>query len=184
MDKKELRRELLKKRDSLSPKEQERARVLITERLLGHQWFYGSDILLGFVSFGSEIWTGDLLEEARRKGKKVYVPRVEGENMVFYRYEGAGELTEGYRGILEPVGREEKYVYDAEQAKRTLILLPGVGFDPFRNRLGYGKGFYDRFLSDKEGLQLRSIAIGHSCQMVERLPEEEHDIRPYQVICV
>lgn len=184
MDKKELRRELLKKRDSLSPKEQERARVLITERLLGHQWFCGSDILLGFVSFGSEIGTGDLLEEARRKGKKVYVPRVEGEDMVFYRYEGAAELTEGYRGILEPAGREERYAYDPEQAGRTLILMPGVGFDPFRNRLGYGKGFYDRFLSDKEGLQLRSIAIGHSCQMVERLPQEEHDVRPYQVLCV
>ena len=54
----------------------------------------------------------------------------------------------------------------------------------YKNRLGYGKGYYDRFLSDKELLQLRSIAVGYRCQAVEELPVEEHDIRPYQVILV
>ncbi len=184
MDKKTLRREILSRRDALTPGEQERAEVLITERILGHQWFYGSEILLAFVSYGSEIRTRQIIEEALKKKKKVYVPRVEGGEIVFYRLGDLSELREGYRGIPEPDGHTERYVYTEENARKTLLLMPGAVFDPYRNRLGYGKGFYDRFLADKEGLQLRSIAIGHSCQMAERIPVEEHDRKPYQVICV
>jgi len=191
--KKEIRKELLLRRDALNEKEQLRAEILITERILGHQWFYRSDIILGFMSYGSEIRTGQLLEEALRKGKRVYLPRVEGEEMNFYRIEGASGdlektdnfgLVSGYHGIPEPSGHTERYRYYEEDALKSLILMPGVGFDPYRNRLGYGKGFYDRFLADKPGLQIRSIAIGHQCQMVESLPADERDIRPYQVILV
>ena len=57
-------------------------------------------------------------------------------------------------------------------------------FDKMRNRIGYGKGFYDRFLADKENLQLRAIGVGFACQLVEELPSEAWDIKPYQVICV
>ena len=184
MEKKALRREILKKRDALTPAEQERAEVLITERILGHQWFYGSEILLGFASYGSEIRTWQILEEALKKGKRVYLPKIENEEMNFYRLGDLSELNEGYRGIQEPDGHTEKFVYGEKSAGKTLLLMPGVAFDPYRNRMGYGKGFYDRFLAGKEGLQIRSIAIGHACQMVDRLPAEEHDVKPYQVITV
>ncbi len=184
MDKKMLRREILARRNALTPSEQERAEVLITERILGHQWFYGSEILLAFSSYGSEIRTCQILEEALRKGKRVYLPRVEGSEIEFYRFRNFSELTGGYRGILEPDGHTEKFVCEEENVQKTLLLLPGVAFDPYRNRMGYGRGFYDRFLADKGALQLRSIAIGHSCQMVDRLPAEEHDVKPYQIICV
>jgi len=50
--------------------------------------------------------------------------------------------------------------------------------------MGYGKGFYDRFLEDKPELQLRTIGIGHKCQMVDEVPSDEYDVKPYQVICV
>ena len=76
------------------------------------------------------------------------------------------------------------YAYSPDRAQRTLVLMPGVAFDPFRNRIGYGKGFYDRFLADKPQLQLRTIAVGYRCQMLEELPADHRDIRPYQVICV
>ena len=184
MEKRALRREILKKRDALTPSQQERAEILITERILGHQWFYGSEILLGFASYGSEIQTRQILEEALKKGKRVYLPKVENDEMNFYRLRDLSELTEGYRGILEPDGHTEKFVYETESAGKTLLLMPGVAFDPYRSRMGYGKGFYDRFLADKEGLWIRSIAIGHACQMVDRLPAEEHDVKPYQVITV
>ena len=183
--KKTLRKEILKVRDGLTKEQQKRAEVLITERILGHQWYYLSDILLAFVSYGSEISTLDILEEALRTGKKVYVPKiVSGEDMLFFRIHSLDDLSEGYKGIPEPDGRSEVYEYDEKEAMRTLLLMPGVAFDPYRNRIGYGKGFYDRFLADKEGLRLRSIAIGHCCQMTDQLPTSELDVKPYQVILV
>lgn len=187
--KKALRKELLHRRDALSEMEQKRAEVLITERILGHQWYYLSDVILGFVSYGSEIRTRDLLTEAIKSGKKVFVPKIEknsegAEEMNFYRITSLDELKEGYHGIPEPEASAEKYEYDPEEARKTLLLMPGVGFDPYRNRMGYGKGFYDKFLSDKEELWVRSIAIGHICQQVEMIPTDKKDIKPYQVILV
>lgn len=190
-----LRRETLKARDALDPDERRRGSLLMTERILGHQWFYGSDIFLCFASFGSEIDTNELLHEAIRLGKKVYLPKVivssvnsdihfYRADMQFYRVTALSELSEGYKGIPEPTGMSEKYEYRAEDAVRTLLLMPGVAFDGFRCRLGYGKGFYDSFLADKEALQLRTIAVGFQCQMVEKIPEREGDIKPYQVICL
>jgi len=188
MEKREIRKMILEARDRMSAEERKRGNILLTERILGHQWFYCSEILLGFVSFGSEIDTTAILQEALEKGKSVYVPRVvqtaEESEMCFYRIRALEELQAGYRGILEPTGDSEKYVYRAEEAERILMLMPGVAFDRLRNRIGYGKGFYDRFLETRPFLQTRTIAVGYQCQMTEELPTSEHDIRPYQVICV
>ena len=61
--------------------------------------------------------------------------------------------------------------------------MPGAAFDGYRNRLGYGKGFYDIFRADKDALRRRSIAVGFKCQIVERIPEREGDVKPYQILC-
>lgn len=240
-----IRKNVLQARDALSEEEQTKAAILLTERILGHQWYYRSEILLCFVSYGSEISTRDILAEALKAGKEVYVPKVlrdgdrefgdnsqprpnppskpreaagefwravgkpwktenvypvksngrqksepgrepktESPQMAFYRITSLEELREGYRGIPEPSGETQEYIYTPELAERTLMLMPGVAFDRFRNRIGYGKGFYDRYLADKPGLQLRTIAVGHRCQMVEELSVTATDIKPYQVICV
>lgn len=183
-DKKVLRRQILAMRDSLTEKERQRAALLLTERICGHQWFYLSDVILGFVSYGSEIDTTGILQEAIAGGKQVFVPKVTGEDMIFYRIRSLEELEEGYKGIREPVGNTEVFKYCCEQSEKVLMLMPGAVFDKKRNRIGYGKGFYDRYLADKEALQLRTIAVGYSCQQVDSLPCDEWDIKPYQVICV
>lgn len=174
--------------DELSQEERERASLLLTERVLGHQWFYRAENLLCFASFGSEIDTGEILREALRMGKRVYMPKVlqekETPQMSFFRIRSLEELRKGYRGIPEPSGNSEEYGYRADRAEHALMLMPGVAFDGYRNRIGYGKGFYDRFLSDKPKLQLRTIAVGYKCQLVEKLPTSDTDIKPYQVICV
>ena len=64
------------------------------------------------------------------------------------------------------------------------MLMPGAAFDRYRNRLGYGKGFYDRFLADKPLLLQRTIGVGFRCQMRAELPSSPLDVRPCQVICV
>ena len=182
--KKTLRKRILQARDAMGKQERKRAEVLLTERILGHQWFYLSDVVLGYACYGSEINIDEILLEALRKGKRLYLPKVEGEEMSFYRVDDLSKLSEGYKGIREPEGNTERYVHVPAEHGRELMLMPGVAFDPLRNRMGYGKGFYDRFLSDKPDLQLCTIAVGFACQMVERVPCGKRDIRPYQVICV
>lgn len=188
VDKREIRRQVLALRGNLCDTERERAKVLLTERILGHQWFYRSDTLLGFASCGSEIDTGEILKEALHLGKKVYLPKVTDEaerSMVFLRIETVEKLESGYRGIPEPDAGAEAYEYLAGDTERVLMLMPGVAFDGRRNRIGYGRGFYDRYLADKPDLQLKTIAVGFRCQMIEEeIPCGEHDIKPYQVICV
>lgn len=190
-EKRKIRKQILKRRNELSTEERKRAGILMTERILGHQWYYGSEILLPFASYGSEIDTGEIIQEALRHGKRVYLPRVmekETEHkepyMEFFRVYNMEELISGYRGIPEPSAESERFNYCREEATNVLMLMPGVAFDRYRNRIGYGKGFYDRYLQDKEGLQLRTIGVGFQCQLVEKLPCDERDIRPYQVICV
>ena len=179
-----IRKQVLKIRDQLTQEERNRSAVLLTERICGHQWFYRSDILLAFVSYGSEIDTTEIIEEAIRQGKKVYAPRIEGDEMNFYRVNDLTTLEIGYKGIREPAHDAASFHYYAEQADRVLMLMPGAVFDHSRNRLGYGKGFYDRYLADKEALQQRTIGIGFQCQLVEELPAQEWDIKPCQVICI
>ena len=183
-EKKQLRKEVLARRDALTEQERNRGKLLITERILGHQWYYLSDTVLGFVSYGSEICTTEILENALQDGKRVYVPKVEGQEMSFYRITSLAELQKGYKEILEPDGMTERYVFSPETASRCLLLMPGSVFDPMGNRMGYGGGFYDRYLADKEALRLRSIAIGFRCQQAEAVPVEETDVKPYQVILV
>lgn len=182
--KKALRRQVLQRREALSAQERARGALLLAERILGHQWFYLSDTVLGFAGYGSEIGTDEILGECIRQGKRLYLPKVEGDGMRFYRVEDLGRLREGYKGIREPLGDTEEYVYEPGKTGRTLMLMPGVAFDRRRGRMGYGGGFYDRFLEDKEELRLRTIGVGFACQIVEEVPCGEDDIRPYQVICV
>lgn len=182
--KKEIRREILAIRDALSEKERKMGSLKVADRIIGHQWFYQAEHLLIFVSYGSEIDTSDIIEEALRKGKKVYVPKVEGDVMQFYRIHSLSELVAGYKGIMEPTGASKRYEEEVRLAKkeRALMLMPGAAFDVYRNRIGYGKGFYDKYLADKEELQIYTIGIGFSQQVVEEIPAEETDIKPYQVI--
>ncbi len=197
--KRTIRREVLNRRDAMSLDLRRMADMAMADRIIGHQWFYGAEVLLAFVNYGSEISTIEIIEDALRKEKKVFVPRIEkslgidegtleeigaAESMRFYRITSMDQLTEGYKGIPEPDGTTECFDYEKYKERRMLLLMPGVAFDIYGNRMGYGKGFYDRFLTDKEMLQIYSIAIGYKCQKVDFIPVEEHDLKPYQVILV
>lgn len=184
LKKKELRGSILAKRNAMTQEERDRASLLLTERILGHQWFYCSEVILGFVNYGSEISTREILEEALKAGKKVFVPKIVEAEMKFFKIESLADLKEGYKGIPEPDGTTEEFIFQDILSDKVLMLMPGVGFDIFRNRIGYGKGYYDRYLADREALQLRTIGVGFKCQMVEEIPAEENDIKPYQVIVV
>ena len=180
--KKEIRRRILSLRDSLSDDLRKRGDILVTEKILGHQWYYGAEYLLLFANYGSEINTGMILEDALNKGKQVYMPKVVGKELFFYRIFSSKDLTNGYKTIPEPIGNTDVYIPDETHYEKTLMIMPGVAFDHKRRRIGYGGGFYDRFLQDKPWM--RTIAIGYQCQMLPELPAEDTDIRPGQIICL
>lgn len=183
MDKRQLRKQVLAARDAMKPAERKRGDILVTERILGHQWYYSAEHILIFVSFGSEIDTGMLMEDAWHTGKKVYVPRVEDKQMSFHQIENLTQVKEGYRGIREPAAGAPVFSAGRERAADTLMLLPGVAFDRAGRRIGYGGGFYDRYLQDKPWM--RTIAIGYRCQrLAEEFAEDKWDVRPGQVICL
>lgn len=183
-EKRKIRKEILLKRASLPIEQRKLSDLVIADRIIGHQWFYRADVVLGFVNYDSEISTIEILSEALRKGKKLFLPKIVDDNMLFYCIDSLDDLVEGYKGILEPKGDTEKFEYETYKEYRVLMLMPGVAFDIYGNRMGYGKGFYDRFLADKEVLQTYSIGIGYKCQQVEKLPVDEFDRKPYQVILV
>ena len=183
--KKEIRKRVLAKREALTPAERYRSAVLITDSILNHEWFYNAEYILLFASYGSEISTDELLLASLKLGKKVYMPRVQGDTMEFYRIFSVDNLVTGYKGILEPDGLSERFVYTCtykQNPDKVLMIMPGAAFDPKRNRIGYGKGFYDKYLTDKQ--ELHTIAIGFDCQMVESIDADENDIKPMQVICL
>jgi len=183
-EKRNIRKEILQKRAAIPLEQRKMADIVIADRIIGHQWFYRSEVFLGFVNYNTEISTIDILTEALNKGKKLFLPKIEENSMNFYRVNSLNELKEGYKGILEPKGDSERFDYSIYKDARLLILIPGVAFDVYGNRMGYGKGFYDRFLADKEILRTYSVGIGYKCQQVDLLPVDELDIKPYQVILV
>ena len=101
-------------------------------------------------------------------------------NILFYEITSMEDLQPGYQGIREPVEKEER-LYDSKMAgKDGIILVPGAVFDRQRSRMGYGKGFYDRFLSKNPGLF--SAALAFECQIARKIPVEPHDIKPDMIV--
>lgn len=183
-----LRREILAKRDALSKEDRERENRLLTDAVTHHPLFVSSEKLLLFAGYGSEVDTSGMLRAALAAGKQVYLPKVVQDSQVpemyFYRIEHPDQLKTGYRGIPEPVGDTEQFLFAPGEAHKTFVLMPGVAFDRMGNRMGYGKGFYDRFLAKYPALIDRTLAIGYACQMTERVPAEEYDIKPNSILCL
>lgn len=175
--KREMRKTILAQRDALSKKNREAKSKAILELLTESDLYKEAEQLLSFVSFGSEVDTLGIIRDALQQGKKVYCPRVEGEELIFYRVLESTDLKPGYRGIMEPIEGLGRW----SQEEKGLLLLPGTVFDRNKNRIGYGKGFYDRFL-EKQGAGLTTMALAFSMQIVEQVPAEAHDCKAQYIV--
>ena len=137
-----------------------------TNRIMKETWnlieYFKPEIILCYMAYGSELNINKVMESAYYAGIKVYLPKVEGKNMHFYRYTGIDSISSGYKGILEP-DSSERYIYDPSVAEKTLMIMPGVAFDIDRGRDGYGGGYYDRYLSNKK--DLRTVAVAFDSQL-------------------
>lgn len=139
----------------------------LLEMLVSHPMYRRARAIYGYLSYNQEVRTEPILRRAQADGKRIAVPKVFGEEMRFLWLEDWSKIAEGYCGIPEPVDGE---IADDPTA---LVLMPGLAFDPQGHRLGYGGGFYDRFLANEPH---PTIALCYGFQMMEYLETEVHDL--------
>jgi 5-formyltetrahydrofolate cyclo-ligase len=184
--KQEIRKRIVLKRSTLSDKERQKKSDIICDKVINNALFLKAEIILCYADFNGEVATRGIIEKAFELGKRVAVPKVNGEDMEFYYIHSFEELEVGTFGILEPADIETncvKVVTDnikngnmSEDNKKVLVIMPCVAFDDKCNRIGYGKGYYDRYLSEHRAF--RRIALAFDIQCVPSVPHDERDIRP------
>lgn len=144
----------------------------IQNRLFDLEIFSSAETIHTYVSMNerNEVDTHDLIQNSIRLGKQVIIPRIEsGMKLSHHRIQNIDDLERNEWGVPEPAGKA-----DAEPDDPDLILVPMLSGDQFRNRLGYGKGFYDRFLKETKGVK---IGLLFDIQMYdERLPVNDFDV--------
>lgn len=168
--KKELRREILKLRDALTPKERHMKSQAIAEHVTKMIEFQEANKVLLYASYKNEVETLGIFRVAKEMSKEIYYPKVHGSEMEFYSVDREQELIEGYRGILEPRECPDKKFIPCREDK-ICVIMPGAAFDKEGGRIGYGKGFYDRFLQSLEEKcsqkNIHKVAVAFEVQMVQ-----------------
>ena len=159
---------MLEKRNSQALGDNARRSALVQEHIAKSREFQSAKIVGAYFATGSEVKTDLLIGEARRLGKVVALPRTEGDMINFYEMSSTNELVAGRFGIMEPL--------PAHPARRMdLLVVPGIAFDKKGCRLGYGKGYYDRYLSEKK--PQFTIGLAYNFQLLESLPHNTHDVQ-------
>lgn len=180
---KSLRKETLAKRDRLSETERLQYSRQILKKVTALPEYQTADWILAYASFRSEVDTKELIDRALADRKRVLLPKVEGSEMHFWEIHSREELKEGFRGIMEPEPDEKQIPEkDAFRGQKVMMWMPGAAFDAKRNRIGYGGGYYDRYLAGMPECELCTAALGFSCQIIEEIPVQRHDIAPDLVI--
>lgn len=172
---KELRKTTLARRDKLSRSVLEDKSSLIRARLLAMEEFRGVSFVMIYLNYRSEVITRPLIAALQYQGIKVAAPVTDPRHHRLTPYlieNGDEDLIPGYRNIPEPDFRRMPELAPAEL---DIVLVPGSVFDPAGGRLGYGGGFYDRFLS-REAPQASTVGLAYELQIVKRVPLQQHDV--------
>ena len=169
MDKKELRRTIRERKRAMTEEEIVQRSEKLGKLFVQSEAYKNAKTIYGYLPYNQEVRTVPMLEQALRDGKRVAVPKVYGDEMKFLYLDDLSKVSKGYAGIPEPIADEP--VADDETA---LVLMPGLAFDPAGHRIGYGGGFYDKFLAAEPNHP--TLALCYEFQMLPELHTEEHDI--------
>jgi 5-formyltetrahydrofolate cyclo-ligase len=171
MDKQELRKRSMEIRKNIPNKEQKNNAIY--NAIISCDEYNAANIIAIYNSMGSEVNTKEIILYSLLKQKIVLLPKIDGEDMLFVRVDSNTKYALSKFGTLEPIEGE---IYDPD--KIDLFIVPGLAFDINGNRLGYGGGYYDRYLRE-----LRAVKIGLAFeeQLVNSIPTEEKDI-PLNII--
>lgn len=174
MEKKDIRKQVFAARRALSEQELTVHSQMICERILQMDEFRDAKTVYVYMDCKGEVSMRPLIETAWKLGKTVAAPKVQGDDMTYYEIASYDDVAPGYYDIPEPLtGREAS-------DESALLIVPGVGFDCARCRCGYGKGFYDRYLSKHTGHV--TVAAAFEFQMVDEVPCTPYDIAPQYLV--
>ena len=169
MNKQELRAMIRQRKRAMTMEEIcDKSRAL-TEKFLATEQYRNAKSIYGYLPYNQEVRTEAILEQALRDGKTVAVPKVYGDHMKFICLTELTAVEKGYSNIPEPIA-------DGPEAEdpQALVLMPGLAFDPAGHRIGYGGGFYDKFLAAEP--QHPTVALCYDFQVLPQLQTEEFDI--------
>ena len=169
MDKTELRREIRARKRAMTEAEIEERSARLARLFFASRAYQNAKTIYGYLPYNQEVRTVPMLERALKDGKKVAVPKVYGEEMKFLYLGDLTAVAKGYAGIPDPIA-DEPVAHD----ETALVLMPGLAFDPQGHRIGYGGGFYDKFLAAEPNHP--TLALCYEFQMLPKLDVEDHDI--------
>ena len=148
----------------------------VTDKLLKHKKVKEAQTILMYYSLADEVYTHDTITKLVNMNKTVLLPRViDDENMIICHYKSDKDLSEGAFHIMEPIGEEF-----TDYNKIELCIVPGMSFDSNNNRLGRGKGYYDRFLAKVPNSY--KIGVCFDFQKLKEIPSGKYDINVDEVI--
>lgn len=169
MDKTELRQAIRARKRAMTEEEIVRRSELLAQLFFRSQAYRDAKTIYGYLSYNQEVRTVPMLAQALKEGKKVAVPKVYADEMRFIYLEDLTAVAKGYAGIPEPIADEP-----IARDETALVLMPGLAFDREGHRIGYGGGFYDKFLAAEPNHP--TLALCYAFQMLPRLDTQAHDI--------
>ena len=175
MDKNSVRKETLEKRKSMPLDEVSLKSDKITEYLVSTDAYKNANTIMAYIDFRNEVKTENLIKRAVKDGKKIVIPIsvVETRQLILSELiDYDNELESGAYGILEP---KKEFIRETDPKLVDLVLIPGVAFDKKGFRIGYGAGYYDRFL-ERVRPDVSKIALSFDLQMVNHAYPDAHDV--------
>lgn len=174
-EKKRIREEFILIRKKISNKKAKSNEIF--NKIITTDIFKESKIIAIYKSINSEVDTNELIKYSLNTGKIICLPKVEENELKFYRINSINEkLIKSKFGIEEPLGKKENLV---DNNIIDLVIVPGICFDSNKNRLGFGKGYYDRFLKQND---FKTIGICFDEQILEKVPLTDNDMKVKQII--
>lgn len=169
MDKYALRKQIREQKRAMTEEQIVSASQRLGELFCASQAYRDAQTIYGYLPYNQEVRTVPMLEQAMADGKRVAVPKVFGDEMKFIYLTDFSRVEKGYAGIPEPI--DDGPVADDPTA---LVLMPGLAFDAQGHRIGYGGGFYDKFLANEPNHP--TLALCYEFQMVDYLETEAFDV--------
>ena len=169
MDKQTLRRMIRDQKRAMTEQQIVSASEKLGELFAASALYRQAKTIYGYLPYNQEVRTVPMLQRALEEGKRVAVPKCYGDEMRFIYLDDLSQVESGYCGIPEPIA--DGPVADDPTA---LVLMPGLAFTERGERMGYGGGFYDKFLAAEP--EHPTLALCYGFQMVEFIPTEEYDI--------
>ena len=170
----ELRKQVLQEMKAISQEQKQAMDQALTDQFLKHPFYQEAKVIATYLSFPHEFQTQELIEQALKDGKKVLIPKTYPKGRMDFVVYDPQQLVKTSFGLLEPQGDLE--VVDASQI--DLIHVPGLAFTTEGYRIGYGGGYYDRYLEHFTGHTLSTV---YPCQIRDFIPED-HDIPVQEVL--